>query len=481
MDTEIVSNSLKRCSKILFDYKDFDSFIKNAEESINTSYTKEELYKDLLICSTFSLQAITDFIKHIIHSNNNEDISIILKNLELLDSYCLTEVLKEDDKLLDLIATDFVDIFKSFDEKTQSKLLIELSNNPKWKATLINGIKNGLAKECSIRINRALLNILITEKDAQDFILNRYQDFFSYGYDMGILEKMMQEGGLPEEELLQNKHTIFNNIYGDNIILFIKWLSERGQFNEQDISLSDYVKALHNDIKDEQSLKMLEFFYKELIERQHISLKDIDVIGKGENSKSYKIGEFVLKVGDTRVTKIIPYHKRILLPLIRQESNPESKDNSRNMYIEIQNAVDNKWYTDMSDYEIQEELYRIYRDMRKDGLIWTDIKKENVGRLIKPNKTNYYIDTLIGELSEENSLHVSRKELEVNTQSTGMTDIVKEECLQSGQLVILDTDYIFREEERNLKQEIKSKRKSDYIIFERRYMYELEQEKQEGR
>ena len=89
------------------------------------------------------------------------------------------------------------------DEKTQSKILIELSNNPKWKATLIKGIKNGLAKESSIRINRALLNILITEKDRQDFILDRYQDFFSYGYDMGILERMMQEGGLPEKELLQ--------------------------------------------------------------------------------------------------------------------------------------------------------------------------------------------------------------------------------------------------------------------------------------
>ena len=34
-------------------------------------------------------------------------------------------------------------------------------------------------------------------------------------------------------------------------------------------------------------------------------------------------------------------------------------------------------------------MYGVYKDLRDDGLVWTDIKMSNIGRLKKDNRINY--------------------------------------------------------------------------------------------
>ena len=36
----------------------------------------------------------------------------------------------------------------------------------------------------------------------------------------------------------------------------------------------------------------------------------------------------------------------------------------------------------------------IYCELRDKNIVWTDVKKENVGRLLKPNKENFEIEVL---------------------------------------------------------------------------------------
>ena len=114
--------------------------------------------------------------------------------------------------------------------------------------------------------------------------------------------------------------------------------------------------------------------------------------------------------------------------------------------------------------------------MRKFGIVWTDIKKENVGRLIRPNRTNYYSEELEGKLEDEKTLRVAERELQVSDNSVGIFERRIEECLQPGELVILDTDYIFKEEEIDIKEDETRFESLKYIMFEKRYIRERKEE-----
>ena len=89
--------------------------------------------------------------------------------------------------------------------------------------------------------------------------------------------------------------------------------------------------------------------------------------------------------------------------------------------MEINEEVDTKNITDA-------DVYYVYKELRKQRLVWTDPKKENLGRLIKDNKI--YFDGID----------------KVDKNSTGfLTD--SDYSLKAGDLVIIDTDFIYDEDD----------------------------------
>ena len=89
--------------------------------------------------------------------------------------------------------------------------------------------------------------------------------------------------------------------------------------------------------------------------------------------------------------------------------------------VEITEKVDTENVT-------HDDLYDIYTELRDEGLIWVDCHLSNLERLIQDN-TIYY------EGIEK-----------VDINATGyLTD--NEEVLKKGDIVIIDNDYIFTEEE----------------------------------
>ena len=130
-----------------------------------------------------------------------------------------------------------------------------------------------------------------------------------------------------------------------------------------------------------------------------------------------------MKVGKERNSYKIPYHKRILQPLIRVDLSEFSKTNKGT--LEVAEKVD----TNIKVSE--EELYEIYKELRDNGIIWTDTKQRNVGKLLKDNRR--YWNKSLGQ-SKKAVGYREDEEFDLN-----------EEVLRKGELVILDSDYIFLE------------------------------------
>ncbi len=249
-----------------------------------------------------------------------------------------------------------------------------------------------------------------------------------------VLEKCRKIGILEENDLQQNFKVILRKAFENN-------------------------KEI---VEDENLLEALELLIKQFAQNQNVKLKDINYyLGEGSTSSCLKIGEYVLKVGKLRKTPKIPYHPRVLQPILRR--TVPYTDNSTNIinFIEIVNYVDTNWTKGLTEKQIEEEMYKIFKEMRDDGIFVGDMRIENIGRLLKPNKVNY----------KENE-----EELKVDNESVGFTNISeKKKILPAGELVIIDSDYIYKEGESYLIP-------STYSSYlERRYLEEKKKEDEKKR
>lgn len=166
-----------------------------------------------------------------------------------------------------------------------------------------------------------------------------------------------------------------------------------------------------------------------------------------------KIGTTILKFGKNRILEDLPAHKRILQPKLRinipQNYNEQIEQGTLKpddlIAIECQDEVDTKWDENMPDNQKNEILYSIYKDLRNSGFIWTDIKPENVGRLLKPNIINYTVTDSNGEA--------------VQAQTS----------LPVGEFVIFDTDRIYEKDKLPKFKNVGLLHSPSYEQFEERY------------
>jgi hypothetical protein len=159
----------------------------------------------------------------------------------------------------------------------------------------------------------------------------------------------------------------------------------------------------------------------EIAQNENVDISDLEYVGKGTLTDVYKLGNKVVKFGKNRLTDKIPYHRRILQPLIRRRVLRGFKD----LYIEISE------YIQPDNTITDEDAYLIYKELRDDGIIWLDAKRENLGRLEKDNIVHfneplYVKNETVGYISET---------------------IKKDNPLDKGDLVIIDTDFLFREQD----------------------------------
>lgn len=293
-----------------------------------------------------------------------------------------------------------------------------------------------LINDCieSSRLNKQELNNIISKIDTwlvtnMDKLLEAEEE-----YGIQLIRKMKKL----KEEIRHRGVEIFSKLKikkNTNISDTIELCEEIfGECDEEKLVVMKFAKS------DKQIVIAIATIIRELMAKSNgdINIKDIELVGVGTYSQSVKIGDYILKIGSERATEYIPNDKRILQPIIRQFIEPEEENNrnlfNENNFIEVQNVVDTKWWHGMSENEIDDILYKIYEEMRDRGRVWCDVKKANVGRLIKPNKINYKYRDIDGV----------EKDLRPTKSATGFRDKEEpDEILEAGEYVIIDTDLIY--------------------------------------
>lgn len=180
----------------------------------------------------------------------------------------------------------------------------------------------------------------------------------------------------------------------------------------------------------------------EISKNESTSISSTEFIGTGGYSAVFAIKTKVIKIGIERKTPHFPNNPYILKPLLRKTITIDNIP----IFFEVIEKVD----TNINDIT-KEEIYKLYKNIREIGLIWTDVKIDNVGRLIKDNKIYWY------------------ENITPSDETLEFTNTIGNHQLKKGELIVLDGDYIYNENDHN----INSKMSNLQTEFEKTYQKEL--------
>lgn len=152
----------------------------------------------------------------------------------------------------------------------------------------------------------------------------------------------------------------------------------------------------------------------EILEHENLSYGDIRQLNSGGYSDVILIGSKVLKVGRKREAYVIPNNQYLLKPYIRVNLEDISDVPGT---IEVVEKVN----TNVSDID----LYSFYKELRKKGIVWLDVKSNNLGILKKDNTFHW------------------NKHLGGDMYVRGFTGEDNFSPLSKGDPVILDSDHLY--------------------------------------
>ena len=202
----------------------------------------------------------------------------------------------------------------------------------------------------------------------------------------------------------------------------------------------------HVKIEDTTLKEVVKLIILDVLKNENVKFSDITYDGGGLSSVLL-IGNKVIKIGD-RATKSFPNNPYIISPLLRKKL----EFNGESCFVEVTERVDT------SKKASKEELYQLFKKLRNLNLVWTDIKEDNVGRLKK-----------------ENIIHW-RQNLNPKDGVLGLDVKRGETILKEGDLVILDADFIYDENDPNINY---INNKDIYDEFEKRYQSEIKELKEQ--
>lgn len=199
-------------------------------------------------------------------------------------------------------------------------------------------------------------------------------------------------------------------------------------------------------IEDTTLKEVVKLIILDVLKNENVKLSDITYNGGGLSSVLL-IGNKVIKIGD-RATKSFPNNPYIISPLLCKKL----EFNGAFCFVEVTERVDT------SKKASKEELYQLFKKLRNLNLVWTDIKEDNLGRLKK-----------------ENIIHW-RQNLNPTDRVLGLDVKRGETILKEGDLVILDADFIYDENDPNINY---INNKDIYDEFEKKYQKEIKELKEQ--
>jgi hypothetical protein len=259
-----------------------------------------------------------------------------------------------------------------------------------------------------------------------------YKDYFISNFDK-IINSTKDIFALKKAVINDNElYSKINKYIDDNEELVLSKTSEL------------YIeRKIYDEVKDIKLLKnILILIIKDNMKNENVKVSDIVEVGTGAYSSSLQVGDKIIKIGKRKTKKIVnnPY---ILEPLLRREFKVDNTE----IFVEVVERVN----TD-EKYGFK-QLYELYKKVRNLGLIWTDCTNSNVGRLLKDNKRYWRFD------------------LQPTDEMLNLKPGILDTRLKKGELVILDSDYIFEEDDPN----IIDPHTTNLLQFETKFQKELEE------
>lgn len=243
---------------------------------------------------------------------------------------------------------------------------------------------------------RLIINDSSIKEKSVEFVHENF-DYVLKNYSMKKIVNIYESIQLNEKEI-EKMDKYFNDKKEEFLSeILTKTLSFRGNVNDE---------------KMDSLLNVVKNVVDKVLEKENCKITDVKILLSGNFSNVLRIGDTVVKVGIPRKTHKIPNDKRILQPRLRRDLSEEYGIEAA---IEVSDRVD----TNISLSE--KELYEIYKDMRDRGIVCGDFKYDNIGKLIKPN-------------------------IPCNKESEGMMGNVSE-TLDSGEYVLIDTDFVYKEDD----------------------------------
>ena len=323
-----------------------------------------------------------------------------------------------------------------------------------YKKIDLNNIENSYdyIVECfkGHHINR-ILKYLISNNVDLDNIFNYLDKNSIYIYYNAVVEELIKVGKLD----IVKKY--LNYFYRKNGSL----LALKSVLKDEKINIDEINNLINNNpdliieeiseypveyLKEQKIYDFLKIMIEELLKNEKKQYSDIEFLGRGSYSKVYGIGSKVFKIGESRATLNIKNNRRFLKPLYRKKI--KYLDNNSTLFcIEVTERLDMTNIT-------YDDVYEIYKELREQGLIWIDTKRENVGRLIRDNKI--YFDGI--DYVDKESTSYTTEDCEV---------------LPKGNLMLVDNDLIYDENEFFAKHDYDEFGYSN--TFEARYREEKQQ------
>lgn len=371
------------------------------------------------------------------------------------------------DEILQFIVMSNIDIFFKY-----AGLLIDA---PNFKEKFVLGLKKypyknnienlfyivrvciGYDKYNSF-LDRDILNAISTLKLGRTYYLDMLNNINEENQKLFLNLLVENKADIPYSSINyrgNNKQIIFENIFlfmknSQNLYDLMAYVEENPTAlskvkeyidnNEEQAINSIFCEAEHFiKITDPTLKEIIKLLILEVMKNENVKFSEI-TYKSGGFSLVLLIGDKVIKIGD-RITKTFPNNPYIIAPLLRKEF----KLNGESCFIEITERVD----TSISPS--YEELYQLYKNLRDLGLICTDIKSINVGRLRK-----------------ENIIHWN-EDINPSEEVLGLKTKRGDKILKEGDLVILDSDFIYDEKDTNINY---ANNKGIYSEFEERYQRE---------
>lgn len=320
--------------------------------------------------------------------------------------------LQKSKTYIDIINDNFDVILDSFDYTNRYRGIMHLLNVPEVHTKINDNIVNIMKKLKSSDLSRFLRYYIEGVKDSNNILQKNLKEILEID-----LKNIFYNSQLIKEEL-DDKYLIkLSEILEEHKLDVCKEMINELLFKE-----SNKVQISSEDIEDYS--KTLSLIIDELLENENANYSDINKYDFGYFSDVYFIGEKVLKIGTPRVTYEIPNHRRILQPLLRTNFYTK-KDNNNFACVEVTQKVEPYLGS-------EEKLYEIYKELRDAGITLTDFKRENFGVLKKDNVIHW------------------KNGLEVEPSSAGLIGQNNSEPLKAGDIVIIDSDFLYRDDDPNI-------------------------------